>query len=53
MILNFNKPCYISSFSFIYNIKKRHKLKKIVIKKMVLYVNCNKLFPKVGFLIKQ
>ena len=29
MILNFNKPCYISSFSFIYNIKKRHKLKKI------------------------
>ena len=29
MILNFNKPCYITSFSFIYNIKKRHKLKKI------------------------
>lgn len=29
MILNFYKPCYISSFSFIYNIKKSHKYKKI------------------------
>lgn len=29
MILNFYKDCYISSFSFIYNIKKRHKLVKI------------------------